>query len=108
MAVYRLIECKKGKNINKIEILCGDDNTNNHDNSKSNVWLSATILDVYMEDNGQIFSREQLLEVIKDNSFYMYDLLVNNQEEVIELTVNRLCENGCLIEQRRFISLDKP
>lgn len=107
MAIYRLVECKKGTEGNKIQILC-DGQQSKHGDSESDVWLCVTILDEYVEDNGKIFDREQLLEVIKDNNFYMYDLLVNDQKEVIELTVNRLCENGCLIEQRRFISLDKP
>ena len=101
MAVYRLVECKKGADVGKIEVLSTDDS------SKTEVFLVATILSSYVEDNGAVFSREELLHLIKDNGFYLYDLLVNQQKEVIELTVNRLCDNGCLIEHRRFISQDK-
>ena len=105
MAVYRLVECKKGFGVDRIEILS---TTHNINNSKSDVWLSVTLLDTYVEDNGNFLNRKDLFELIKDNSFYLYDLLVNEQQEVIELAVNRLCDNGCLIEQRRFISQGKP
>jgi len=91
------VKCKKGTNYSEIEVLSSDQE------SKKDTWRTFAIQDTYINDNGELFTNSELLRLIKNNNFYLYDLLVNGQKEVIELTINQLCETGCLIEHQRFI-----
>ena len=101
METYLLVKCKKDNKGHKVRILSRDEN------SRLETSNEAIILDKYIENNGTVLRRDQMLDLIKDNIFYLYDFLVNEQKEVIKITINTLCENGCLIECRHFISQDK-